>query len=44
MWCHYEYDSHNRLIKKIDATGGEHRIEYNAEGLPEKITDPAGHR
>ncbi|MCX2836243.1 DUF6531 domain-containing protein, partial [Microbulbifer thermotolerans] len=41
---HYEYDSHNRLIKKIDATGGEHRIEYNAEGLPEKITDPAGHR
>ncbi|WP_226865071.1 RHS repeat-associated core domain-containing protein [Microbulbifer taiwanensis] len=39
----YEYDSHGRLIKKIDAAGGEHRIEYNAEGQPEKITNPAGH-
>lgn len=39
----YEYDSHGRLIKKIDAAGGEHRIDYNAEGLPEKITNPAGY-
>ncbi|WP_346839621.1 polymorphic toxin type 46 domain-containing protein [Microbulbifer sp. SAOS-129_SWC] len=38
----YAYDRFGRLVKKTDVAGGEHRIEYNSAGLPEKITDPSG--
>ncbi|WP_250463089.1 DUF6531 domain-containing protein, partial [Microbulbifer litoralis] len=39
---HYEYDSGGRLIGKTDLGGGRHYIDYNDQGLPQKITNAAG--
>ena len=39
---HYHYNALGLLVKKVDAEGGEHCIDYDPEGLPIRFTNPAG--
>ncbi|MBX2857940.1 MAG: RHS repeat protein, partial [Cellvibrionaceae bacterium] len=39
---HFHYDERGLLVKKIDVMGGEHCIDYDAESLPIRLSNPAG--